>query len=258
MLIVGYLLSDKSNNLVHIRWLRLIQDFDRCSQYSRGSAVLAWTYISLSSAACCEMTDLGGYVPLVMSWIYHRFPAWGLAHLDAWRSRAKNSRYGGFWPDALDWIECFLWTPYGSDDLRFLAPELIRLVQRSAPDRVNLDYFLTTIGNGKDLWWPTHRSTRAWYESWMRHATDPVFIHVVAVPDFRGSQDYLYWWARACKSTYLSQDRLLGTRRCRLFHQTSARHPPSRDLKSHSRLMPGSQVSLRRESRAHMQSCSSR
>ncbi|MED6164174.1 hypothetical protein PIB30_087109, partial [Stylosanthes scabra] len=30
MLIGGYLLSDKSNNLVHIRWLPLMEDFDRC------------------------------------------------------------------------------------------------------------------------------------------------------------------------------------------------------------------------------------
>ncbi|QHO37009.1 uncharacterized protein DS421_4g107930 [Arachis hypogaea] len=34
MLIGGYLMTDKSNNLVHIRWLPLLADFDRCRQMS--------------------------------------------------------------------------------------------------------------------------------------------------------------------------------------------------------------------------------
>ncbi|MED6175696.1 hypothetical protein PIB30_080810 [Stylosanthes scabra] len=47
-----------------------------------GSAMLAWTYLSLSSAAQDGTTDLGGCDPLIMSWINHIFSAWGPAHLD--------------------------------------------------------------------------------------------------------------------------------------------------------------------------------
>ncbi|RYR78723.1 hypothetical protein Ahy_A01g003575 [Arachis hypogaea] len=34
LLIGGYLISDKSNNQVHIRWLPLLPDFGRCSSLS--------------------------------------------------------------------------------------------------------------------------------------------------------------------------------------------------------------------------------
>ncbi|RYQ79307.1 hypothetical protein Ahy_Scaffold6g108029 [Arachis hypogaea] len=44
LLIGGYLLTDKSNNLVHIRWLSLFRDFAERRALSWGSAVLAWTY----------------------------------------------------------------------------------------------------------------------------------------------------------------------------------------------------------------------
>ncbi|RYR45989.1 hypothetical protein Ahy_A07g031760 isoform B [Arachis hypogaea] len=45
MLLIGwYLLTDKSNNLVHIRWLPLLQDFAECRALSWGSAMLIWTY----------------------------------------------------------------------------------------------------------------------------------------------------------------------------------------------------------------------
>ncbi|RYR47178.1 hypothetical protein Ahy_A07g033125 [Arachis hypogaea] len=45
-----YLMMDKSNNLVHLR-LPLLQDFGWCRALFWGSAVLAWTYQSLCSAA---------------------------------------------------------------------------------------------------------------------------------------------------------------------------------------------------------------
>ncbi|MED6137065.1 hypothetical protein PIB30_061451 [Stylosanthes scabra] len=73
---------------------------------------------------------------------------------------------------------------------------------------VDLDFFLTTTGKGEDVWWSTHRTTRACYESWSRYAIDIVVINLVAKPDFRGSHEYLGWWARACKSRFLSQEGL--------------------------------------------------
>ncbi|RYR19136.1 hypothetical protein Ahy_B03g063844 [Arachis hypogaea] len=35
MLLIGrYLMTDKSNNLVHVRWLPLLRDFDECRSFS--------------------------------------------------------------------------------------------------------------------------------------------------------------------------------------------------------------------------------
>ncbi|QHN85110.1 uncharacterized protein DS421_16g534480 [Arachis hypogaea] len=64
---------DKSNNLVHLRWLPLLRDFEECREFSWDSAVLAWTYQSLCSAAQWGVTDIAGCTPLLMSWIYQRF-----------------------------------------------------------------------------------------------------------------------------------------------------------------------------------------
>ncbi|RYR07712.1 hypothetical protein Ahy_B05g075128 [Arachis hypogaea] len=76
LLIGGYLLIDKSNNLVHIRWLSLLQDFAECRVLSWGSAMLSWTYQSLCLAAQRGDTDIADCTPLLMSWIYQTFPQW--------------------------------------------------------------------------------------------------------------------------------------------------------------------------------------
>ncbi|MED6170606.1 hypothetical protein PIB30_032636 [Stylosanthes scabra] len=46
-----------------------MEDFDRCKRYSCGSVMLAWTSTSLSNATKSDTTDLGGCVPLIMSYI---------------------------------------------------------------------------------------------------------------------------------------------------------------------------------------------
>ncbi|MED6111620.1 hypothetical protein PIB30_053866 [Stylosanthes scabra] len=43
-------------------------------------------------------------------------------------------------------------------------------------DPVNVDAFLTTTGRGEDVWWSTHRTTTAWYESWSRVLALPTDI----------------------------------------------------------------------------------
>ncbi|RYQ99586.1 hypothetical protein Ahy_B07g087527 [Arachis hypogaea] len=50
LLIGGYLMTDMSNNQMHIRWLLLLADFGRCNGLSWESAGLAWTYHSLCHA----------------------------------------------------------------------------------------------------------------------------------------------------------------------------------------------------------------
>ncbi|RYR77758.1 hypothetical protein Ahy_A01g002361 [Arachis hypogaea] len=76
LLIRGYLMTDKSNNLVHLRWLSLLGDFGQCRVLSWDSAVLAWTYQSLCSAAHRGITDITGCTPMLMYWIYQGFPQW--------------------------------------------------------------------------------------------------------------------------------------------------------------------------------------
>ncbi|QHN97794.1 uncharacterized protein DS421_18g630460 [Arachis hypogaea] len=67
LLIGGYLIIDKSNNMVHLRWLPLLRDFAKCRAFFWGSAVLAWTYQSLSLAAQRGVTYIAGCTPLLMS-----------------------------------------------------------------------------------------------------------------------------------------------------------------------------------------------
>ncbi|QHO09082.1 uncharacterized protein DS421_14g478220 [Arachis hypogaea] len=66
LLIEGYLMTDKFNNLVHLRWLPLLRDFTKCRAFSWGSAVLAWTYQSLSLTAQWVITGITGCTPLLM------------------------------------------------------------------------------------------------------------------------------------------------------------------------------------------------
>ncbi|XP_015943712.1 serine/threonine-protein phosphatase 7 long form homolog [Arachis duranensis] len=67
LLIGGYLMTNKSNNLVHLHWLLLLWDFEECRAFFWGSAVLAWTYQSLSLAAQRGVTDIVGCTPWLMS-----------------------------------------------------------------------------------------------------------------------------------------------------------------------------------------------
>ncbi|RYR73418.1 hypothetical protein Ahy_A02g007760 [Arachis hypogaea] len=68
LMIGGYLLTDKLKNTVHLRWLPLLDDFERCRMLSWGSAVLAWTYHSLCHIAHHRTTDIAGCTPLLVSW----------------------------------------------------------------------------------------------------------------------------------------------------------------------------------------------
>ncbi|QHO18546.1 uncharacterized protein DS421_11g321430 [Arachis hypogaea] len=92
LLIGGYLMTDKSNNRVHLRWLPLLRNFTECRALSWGSAVLAWTYKSLSLVAQRGVTDITGCTPLLMSWIYQRFPQWCLPNRGVYQYPLAASR----------------------------------------------------------------------------------------------------------------------------------------------------------------------
>ncbi|RYR17842.1 hypothetical protein Ahy_B03g062517 [Arachis hypogaea] len=85
MLIGVFLFTDKSATLVPLRWLPLLEDFDRCSWLSWESALLCRTYYSLCIAASCDVTDIVGCMPLLVWWIYHRFLSFSLVGYDVVR-----------------------------------------------------------------------------------------------------------------------------------------------------------------------------
>ncbi|MED6135567.1 hypothetical protein PIB30_047708 [Stylosanthes scabra] len=110
--------------------------------------------------------------------------------------------------------------PHGPSDETLRADRPIHV------DPVNVVAFLTTTCRGDDVWWPTHRTTRAWYENWMRHAIDLAVIQIVPKPDFLGNREYLDWSGRACWSRFLSEDELLEDPRVRAL-QADIRPTPS-------------------------------
>ncbi|KAL4305955.1 hypothetical protein AHAS_Ahas16G0130000 [Arachis hypogaea] len=90
--ISGMLMTSKSSATMHIRWIPLLFDLESCQSYSWGSMVLAWTYHSLCMAINCEVGDLAGCIPFLLSWIYHRFSHW--CHPNRDTSFFLATRYG--------------------------------------------------------------------------------------------------------------------------------------------------------------------
>ncbi|MED6110172.1 hypothetical protein PIB30_040507 [Stylosanthes scabra] len=66
----------QTNNIASLRWVPLLEDFDKCSRFSWGSVVLCSTYHALSYASNRATREISGFLPLVYSWIYQRFPRW--------------------------------------------------------------------------------------------------------------------------------------------------------------------------------------
>ncbi|RYR29768.1 hypothetical protein Ahy_B01g054276 isoform A [Arachis hypogaea] len=56
---------------ISCRWLRLLEDLDRCGRLSWGSAVLAWLYCQMCRATEHGQLILDGCVSLLLSWAYH-------------------------------------------------------------------------------------------------------------------------------------------------------------------------------------------
>ncbi|XP_073107638.1 serine/threonine-protein phosphatase 7 long form homolog isoform X2 [Elaeis guineensis] len=70
----GCLFADKSNNLMHIMFLPLLEDLDSAGHYSWGSAGLAWLYRELCRASRKDTHDIAGPLILLQVWAWDRFP----------------------------------------------------------------------------------------------------------------------------------------------------------------------------------------
>ncbi|KAL4344014.1 hypothetical protein AHAS_Ahas11G0136000 [Arachis hypogaea] len=141
--------EDKKRNFrLKTTWLR-----NKVSHNSTGadastlcqrSALLSHTYHSLGSAVRHDTTDITRCVPLVMSWIYHRFPTFCPAGFDTLKF-SLASRLVGLGQqirdnhhdkglrlrsslDALRFDE-FRWTPYDVPQLRQMTPDWIKSIR---------------------------------------------------------------------------------------------------------------------------------
>ncbi|KAI4330926.1 hypothetical protein MLD38_029163 [Melastoma candidum] len=84
-LIGAMIFPDKSNNLVHLMWLPLLEDFERAGTYSWGSACLAWLYRQLCRASQKNASQVAGCLVLLQTWAWDRFP-----HLSPIRRRSRQ------------------------------------------------------------------------------------------------------------------------------------------------------------------------
>ncbi|KAG8501573.1 hypothetical protein CXB51_003855 [Gossypium anomalum] len=73
-MIGGYLMSDLSLNLVHLRWLLKLVDFRAVGELSWRSAVLATLYLEMYEATPPNKAKIGGCLSLLQSWAQFHFP----------------------------------------------------------------------------------------------------------------------------------------------------------------------------------------
>ncbi|MBA0634167.1 hypothetical protein Godav_029487, partial [Gossypium davidsonii] len=73
-MIGGYLMSDLSRNLAHLRWLLKLVNFRAVGEFSWGSAVLATLYREMCGVTPPTKAKIGGCLSLLQSWAQFRFP----------------------------------------------------------------------------------------------------------------------------------------------------------------------------------------
>ncbi|KAG8496658.1 hypothetical protein CXB51_007796 [Gossypium anomalum] len=73
-MIGGYLMSDLSRNLVHLRWLLKLIDFRTVGELSWGFALLAKLYREMCKATPPNKAKIGGCLSLLQSWAQFHFP----------------------------------------------------------------------------------------------------------------------------------------------------------------------------------------
>ncbi|MBA0624668.1 hypothetical protein Godav_009977 [Gossypium davidsonii] len=72
-MIGGYLMSNLSRNVVHLRWLLKLVDFRIAGEFSWGSAVLATLYLEMCRATPPNKAKIEGCLLLLQSWSRFQF-----------------------------------------------------------------------------------------------------------------------------------------------------------------------------------------
>ncbi|RYR24862.1 hypothetical protein Ahy_B02g058415 [Arachis hypogaea] len=171
ILIGGYLMTDKLNNLVHLRWLPLLVDFGQCRALSWGSAVLAWTCQSQCLAAHRGITDIANCTPLLMSWIYQRFFQWcppdrGIymyptaARLVGLQQQSRDQHESRVlrWRVLIDRLRFdeALFPPWFDKEEEWGT--WMSVAPLSTSILCSFTRFLTSTGRGENVWWPDRHS----------------------------------------------------------------------------------------------------
>ncbi|KAH1249580.1 Protein MAIN-LIKE 2 [Glycine max] len=68
----GVLFVDKSSSTVSLRYLQFLRDFEQCSTYAWGPAVLAYLYREMCSATDYKIKSIGGMCILIQMWAWER------------------------------------------------------------------------------------------------------------------------------------------------------------------------------------------
>ncbi|KAH1216936.1 Serine/threonine-protein phosphatase 7 long form [Glycine max] len=68
----GVLFVDKSSSKVSLRYLQFLRDFEQCSAYAWGPAVLAYLYREMCSATDYKIKSIGGMCILIQLWAWER------------------------------------------------------------------------------------------------------------------------------------------------------------------------------------------
>ncbi|KAJ9555058.1 hypothetical protein OSB04_009672 [Centaurea solstitialis] len=77
VLLGGAVFPDSNDNCVHMNLLALLEDFDRCSRLSWGSAVLACLYRNLCRASKTREKSIAGPLMLLQLWAWNRIRGTG-------------------------------------------------------------------------------------------------------------------------------------------------------------------------------------
>lgn len=72
--LIGVLMSDSNNNIVHLMYLPLLSSLQGARSYNWGSTVLATLYRELCWATKHRTIDIGGCLILLQSWTLYRMP----------------------------------------------------------------------------------------------------------------------------------------------------------------------------------------
>ncbi|KAH1189955.1 Serine/threonine-protein phosphatase 7 long form [Glycine max] len=68
----GVLFVDKSSSKVSLRYQQFLRDFEQCSTYAWGPAVLAYLYREMCSATDYKIKSIGGMCILIQMWAWER------------------------------------------------------------------------------------------------------------------------------------------------------------------------------------------
>ncbi|QHO01815.1 Serine/threonine protein phosphatase 7 long form isogeny [Arachis hypogaea] len=242
----------KSNNLVHVWWLPLLRDFAECMALSWVSTVLAWTYQSLYLVAQRGVTDIAGCTPLLMSWIYQRFPQWCPPYRGVYQyplaarlvglqqqSRDQHQAKVLYYRVSIDRLRFdeFAWRVYDDPAMQAIpVPTLFNGEQPVPGIPVNLDRYVTTTGRGEDFWWPER--LQQWYDGWRQRFELGRKIIVHYSFDTRPTGEYYDWWRGACRVRHLSGQEVLEDPR---LVREDTRQPAKRE-RGHRECQPSDPV----------------